>query len=183
MKTRLLTSLRWVLMLWGAISLLCVIAAIGWVFYALEWGNQPEKDKASANDVRFVLNWCKLGNHRIQKVEKSYVSARSFTGDHLDAYVIQISPVELAELTTDSDEARGRWYRGDQLPKTLEDVVSTVGWYHHEIPWFPTVDELKSVGFYVYPWSIYLSGLHPIASELIFIRPADNRIFYFSSKT
>jgi len=169
-------------MIWGTFSLLLVIASLGFVFYALEWGNQPKIDKVSVNDVQFVLNWCDLGKHRIEKVEKSYVSARSFTGDHLDAYALQISPVESSELTQNTINGSRRWYRGDELPETLKIAVETVSWFHREIPWFPTVDELKSAAYYVSPWSIGFHGLRPDIIEIIFIRPADSRVFYISSK-
>jgi hypothetical protein len=144
----------------------------------------PDKvDSASSQDVRFVLNWCELGDQRIEKVIHSHVSSRSFTGDYLDAYAIKISHVELAELTKQTDDLQGRWYRGDQLPKVLDDAVGFVGGWQHELPWFPSEAELRSSEFYVYPWTIYLHGLHPTATELIFIRPSDKMVFYFGSKT
>jgi len=146
-------------------------------------GNRTKADQASPHDVRFVLNWCGLGDSRTESVVHSYVSSRSFTGDHLDAYAIKISSVTVEELTASTDEVRGRWYRGDQLPKVLDDAVSFIGGWLHEIPWFPSEDELRSGDIYIYSWSIYCHGVRPSAAEIIFVRPKDKMVFFFGGKT
>ena len=155
----------------------------GIIAFKLGPGNRTEADSASAHDVRFVLNGCQLGDQRIAKVVHSHVSARSFTGDHLDAYAIKISRLDLTELTAKTNDFRGRWYRGDQLPKVLDDAVGFVGGWLHELPWFPAEVELRSSNFYVYPCSIHCYGVQPAAAELIFIRPSDKMVFYLGGKT
>ena len=170
-------------MIWGAISLIGAVVLAGIAAYQLGPGNRDKTDSASTHDVRFVLNWCQLGDQRIQKVLHSHVSARSFTGDHLDAYAIKISHVDVAELTKETDDFSGRWYRGDQLPQTVGDAVDFVGGWLHELPWFPAEEQLRTSEFYVYPWSIYYHGLRPTAANLIFIRPSDKMVFYFGAKT
>ena len=112
------------------------------------------------------------------------VSARSFTGDHLDAYAIRITHVDAAELVSMGDDFGGRWYRGDDLPKILDDAVAFVGrWVDgDETSWFPSEEELREPEFYAYPWSVYFHGVTPTAAELIFVRPSDNMIFYIGSK-
>jgi len=177
--------LRWILLVWGALSLVGVVAIAAFVGFRLGPGNHDKSGTASRDDVRFVLNWCELGDQRIEKVLHSHVSSRSLTGDHLDAYAIKISRVDLAELTSRTDDFAGRWYRGDQLPKVLDEAVEFAGgWLRSdEIPWFPSEAELRSAEFYVYPWSIYCHGVRPTAAELIFIRPADRTVFYFGGKT
>jgi hypothetical protein len=52
-----------------------------------------------------------------------------------------------------------------------------------EIPWFPKEPELRSNEIYVYPWSIYYYGTKPTEAEIIFVRPKDKMLFYFSGKT
>lgn len=182
---RLLTLAKWSLLVWGGTSLVATLAIVGLITYQLSFGNRDETDKVSPHDVRFVLNWCNLGDSRIEKVIHSHVSARSFTGDHLDAYAIKITNVTLEELTANTDEFRGRWYRGDQLPKVLDDAVSFVGGWlgSGEIAWFPKEAELRSSEIYVYPWSIYCHGVRPSAAEIIFVRPKDKMVFFFSGKT
>jgi hypothetical protein len=107
------------------------------------------------------------------------------TGDHLDAYAIKIKNISIEELTLKKDVKTNHWYRGDKLPKVLDDGVSFVGIFLNsgEIPWFPKESELRSAEVYVYPWSMYFHGLQPTSSELIFIRPKDKMVFYFSGKT
>lgn len=179
MNTRILAIVRWTLIIWGGLSLIGVVAI---ATSAALW-NRDRIDTATTHDVRFVLNWCELGEQRIEKVVHSHVSSRPFTGDHLDAYAVKISHIELAELTAKADPARRRWYRGDQLPDVVGDAVGFVGPWLHELPWFPSELELRSSEFYVYPWSIYYQGVRPTAAELIFIRPSDRMVFYFGAKS
>src|SRR4051812_11740154 len=113
MSTRIWKVVRGVVFVWGCVSLLGAVVLGAFLAYQIGPGNHTRVDSVSATDVRFVLNWCGLGAERIQKVLHSYVSRRSFTGDHLDAYAIKISHVEIAELTAASREPYNRWYRGD----------------------------------------------------------------------
>jgi hypothetical protein len=138
---------------------------------------------ATKADVRFVLNWCQLGDERIEEVLHSYRSARSFTGDHLDAYAIRVSHVDAAELKRD-DFGSG-WQRCDQLNGVLKDAIDfAVVWLDtDEVAWFPRENELASDEMFVYPWSIYCHGTQPAAVELIFVRPKDKMVFYLSVKT
>lgn len=166
-----------ILAVWGAISLVG-----GLVIYEGTLGNRPADNLASPHDVRFVLNWCRLGENRIQKVLHSHVSGRSLTGDHLDAYAIKISHITLGELTGAAKSDEAHWYRGDQLPKTLDDAVAFAGPWLHEVPWFPRETELRSGDYYVYPWSVDYHGMRPRAAALVFIRPADKMVFYFDGE-
>jgi len=157
----------------------------GFFAYQLGPGIINKIGPASKKDVRFVLNWCDLGDERIEKVIYSYVSSRSYTGDHLDAYAIQISHVSIAELKAKKEDFHKRWYRGDEISGVLDDAVDFLTeWLNSsEIPWFPSEEELRSDGYFVYPWSIYYHGVRPTAAQLIFVRPSDKMIFYFSGKT
>jgi len=172
-------------MIWGGLSLVGVIGLLGIAAFQLGPGNRDAIDSASVKDVRFVLNSYGLSESRTQNVIHNYVSSRSFTNDHLDTYAIKISHIELAELTSSSEETNSRWYRGDQLPPVVNDAVDFVGGWlgRKEISWFPKEAELRSAEFYVYPWSIYVHGVRPTSAELIFIRPSDKTVFYVSGKT
>lgn len=177
--------IRKALVIWGAISLILVCLLSFAVAYNFTFGNRNASDQSTPKDVRYILNWCKLGDKRIESVLHSYVSSRSFTGDHLDAFAIKIKNVSIDELTASKDTELCGWYRCDQLPKLLDDaVVFAGGWSNStETAWFPKTTELKSSDFYVYPWSIYYHGIKPSAVELIFIRPKDKMIFFMSVKT
>lgn len=180
MKERIMTIARWGLLVWGALSLVGVITIAIYDGDAFPRPDGPDKiDSATNQDVRFVLNRCELGDHRIEKVVHSYVSPRSGSGDYLDAYSIKITHVERDELTKATGASPGRWYRGDQLPQVLDEAVEFFNEPFPELPWFPSELELRSPQFYVYPVSITLDGLQPTAVELVFIRPADKMVFYF----
>jgi hypothetical protein len=183
MKSRIRTFFKWLLLIWGGFSLSSAIVLGTFVAYQLGVANRVKDDTTSPRDVRFVLNWCGLGERRIKQVIHSHVSARSFTGDHLDAYAIKISQVDEADLASKSNESSIRWYRGDQLPQIIDETVRFVSAFHHEIPWFPTEAELRSSSIHVYPQSIYLHGGRPTSAELIFVRPSDKMVFYFGGKT
>ena len=179
---RLFKFIKPFLLVWGAISFAAFIAFAILGSYNLVFANHNKDDSATLNDVRFVLNSCKLGDKHIEKVVHSHVSARSFSGDHLDAFAIKISKIEMTELTSNTNDASGQWYRGDQLPQVVNDALKFVTACHQEIPWFPNEQELRSSEFYAYPWSIHYYGINPSAAELIFISPSDKMIFYFESK-
>jgi hypothetical protein len=181
-KEKLFKISRQLLTIWGGISLIGVIAIGGYILYSMTAGSSKVEGKATNSDVKFVLNWCGLGDQRIDKVLKSYTSARSFTGDHLDAYAIKITNVTVDELTNRSPNGPGQWYRMDSLPTVLDEAVSFIGGWQHETPWFPTEDSLRTKDFYVYPWSIYCHGVTPTATELIFVKPKEKMVYYVSAK-
>jgi hypothetical protein len=182
LKENIFKVCRQLLTIWGGISLIGVIAIGCYLIYSMTLGNTNVEGKATKSDVRFVLNWCGLGDQRIEKVLNSYTSARSFTGDYLDAYEIKITNVTVDELTNGNDSRPGQWYRMDSLPTVLDQAVSFVGGWQHETPWFPTEELLRTKDFYVYPWSIYCHGVTPTAAELIFVNPKEKKVYYVGSK-
>jgi hypothetical protein len=184
LKARSFVFFRKLLMVWGALSL---VAALGFgaIFgYQLHADSKGRTNLVSVRDVGFVLNHCGLGTDRIEAVVNSYVSARSFTGDHLDAYAIKVARLELTELSVTENGGAARWYRGDKLPPVVSDAVEFVSAWDStdEIAWFPKKSELRSADIYVYPVSIYTHGIRPTAAQLVFVRPTDKMVFYFGSK-
>jgi hypothetical protein len=169
------------LMVWGALTLIGGGILAGYVALRIGPGDVARVDHATPHDVRFVLNWCELGESRIKRVVHSHMSPRNITGDHLDAYAIEISNIEPHELKKKGPYHR--WYRGDEVPPVLNDAIEFVGGWLHEIPWFPPDTELRTDDYYVYPWAIEIHGVKPTAAQLIFIRPSDRMVFYFSGKT
>lgn len=165
------------LAIWGGISLIGIILILGYLVYSMTIGNKNIENEATKSDVSFVLNWCELGDQRIEKVTNSYESSRSFTGDYLDAYAIDISEVTLDELKN-----KNGFYRLDSLPQVLNDAVKMISGWQHEIPWFPRLEDLKKEDIYVYPWSIYCNGIKPSGAELIFVVPKDKKVYYFGTK-
>lgn len=187
---RIWPALKWCLIVWGAVSLIGVVIVgisvarrFGATDSILGTSNESSSAKASKDDVRYVLNWCRLGDSRTEEVIHSYVSSRSFTGDQLDAHAIRISHVSIDELK--HDELGAGWYRCDQLKGVLADALDFVGGWssNDDIKWFPTKEQLLTSDYYVYPWSIYCHGTRPSAAKLIFVRPSDRMVFYFGCKT
>ncbi len=170
------------LLAWGAISLIGVLAIIGFVaFKHVTYADQPN-GAATFKDVRFVLNWCALGDKRFISVMHSHVTARSLGGDHLDAYAIKISHVSPSELPSTK---RGGWHRGDQLPMVIDDAVGFAETARNssDIPWFPPAADIRNQTYYVYLWSIKYYGTDPSAVDLILVRPADNMVYYIGLST
>lgn len=176
--------LKGLLLAWGGLSFLGAFVLAGFLVYQWGPGNRAKIDSASASDIRFVLNWCSLGDERIEKVIHSYMSPRSLAGDHLDVYAIKVAHLNAAELTADTD-SRSRWHRGDQLPQIVDDAVSFAGTWRgvDEAAWFPREAELISGEVYGYLVSIYYHGTAPWAADIVFARPRDRMIFFFSGKT
>jgi len=174
---------KWFLIVWGILCFVGMVGIAGLIAYNLGPGNRSSDKTASPHDVRFVLNWCGLGDARTKEVIHSYRSSRSFTGDHLDAHAIRLTHVEASELKKDTFGTTG-WTRCDEATGVLKDAVDfIVGWLpSDEIPWFPQSEELSSAEMYVYPWSIYCHGTRPTSAKLIFVRPKDRMVFYISTK-
>lgn len=182
MKARLVRLTKGFLIIWGASSFVVTIGIVALFVYQTSFGNRTKENALSPKDVRFVLGQCALEQERVESVVHSYVSSRSFSGDHLDAYAIKISNVADAELQPRANARSLKWYRGDALPELLDQAIKSVSTSRKEIPWFPTEAELRTSDFYVYPWMIRCSGLDPSAATLIFVRPSDRMLFYFDFK-
>ncbi|MCX6935747.1 MAG: hypothetical protein NTZ01_06120 [Verrucomicrobia bacterium] len=173
-------------MAWGGISLVGVLFLAGFFAYQVGPGNRDKFEQASVKDVRFVLNWCGLGEKRTERVIHSYQSGRSFTGDHFDAYWIKISNLSIKELCPpQSGLGHGGWYRGDQLPKVPDEALQFIMMFpnHREAPWFPTAKEIRSSRYFVQVWFVQYHGDHVTNAQVIIARPDDSMIFYISGKT
>ena len=123
------------------------------------------------------MNWCKLGEERIDTVLHSHITAKSLTGDHIEAHAVRTTTIDESELKKD-DKGEGL-YRGDEASGVISDALEFVEqWIPLEdIPWFITEQELRSSEIYLYPWSIYYHGTRPTAVKLIFVRPKDKTVF------
>ena len=170
--------------IWGAVSFLAILLIGGYVGYKIGPGNTDRTNKATAKDVRFVLNWCELGEKRFKNIIHSFESSRSLTGDHYNAYELRISHVDLGVLKK-TDDMSTQWIRGDKVSPVLKDAISLVSTFRNDQTkkWFPATQELLSKKFYVYAWRTVLHGAQTTSAQLIFIRPADDTVFYASVKT
>ena len=168
-----------ILMTLGVIfSLIIIVPTLGGIYYS--YTNTKKSNFAKKTDVDFVLNWTGLGAKRIKTVLNSTNSARSLTGDHLDAYEIQISHVSEKELQDPHS-----WSQGDKINSTYKDGIDFVtSWLEYDkITWFPKHDELASDKCYVYSWSIVYHGKYPTSAKMIFVIPSKKLVYYVSVKT
>ena len=153
---KIVIIVKWLLIVWGGLCLIGALVIGGFFVYELGPVIAAEINSASVDDVQFILNWCNLGDGRIEKVVKSHVSAGPlFTGDHLDAYAIKMTHVSIEELTASTDprtHGTGRHHFLKVLMMLLL-LWAVVG--SDEIGWFPKEEELRSSEVYVFPWSIY----------------------------
>jgi hypothetical protein len=175
--------LKTILAIWGGVSGILLIIAVSYVAYSFTAGNTVRLDSATKKDVRFVLNWCELGEQRIESVLHSYESARSFTGDHLDAYAIKVTNVSLSELEKPSHDYI-KWTRGDNLNGFLKQGVELISSFADlgKLKWFPDLEELSSDKIYVNSWLIEIHSERPTAAQIIFVNPKEKIVYYASVK-
>ena len=186
--TKLRAIFKWMLLIWGAVSLLWVIVTMAMFVYSMRTfgstGSRAKKDKATAYDVRFILNGCNIGDAKTEKVVHSYVSERSFTGDHVDAYAIKIKPVALSQLEAPPSAFGEGWVRGDTANPVIRDAVKMATDFTNsdDLRWFPAETELLSARYYIWVNTIYLHGSRATAADLIFIRLEDDMVFFAGVK-
>ncbi len=161
----------------GGFTILSLIIIFIYSSLSFTLFNKNKVNKATKSDVGFVLNWCGIGDDRINKVINSYESARSFTGDHLDAYAIKLNNVSIDDIT---NRKNYKWYRCDKLPDILDKSVSFIDGWTYEIPWFPK--KMEQSNYYLYPWSTYFNGVTPSSAQLIFLDVENEMIYYISAK-
>ncbi len=167
------------LMIWGGISLIIVLLVTGYLAYFVTIGNTTSEDLVSKKDVRFVLNWSGLGDEKIKNVVKSYKSSKSFSGDHLNAYAIEITEVSVNELP---NTRTTKWLSINNLPLLIDNAVKLTNRFQNKIPWFPSYKELKNEGYYIHPHSIYCLGISPMSTELVLLKPDGKMIYYIDIK-
>jgi len=175
--------MKTILAIMGAISGVLILGLIAYLVFFFTVGNTTEDDKADIDDVRFVLNWCDLGDERIESVLHSRVSARAM-GDHFDAYAIKILNVTIDEIENPQSR-RVKWTPGSDLNGVLHEAVKFAsGWVDFEnLSWFPSEKLLFSKEIYVYPWSIRMGGYDVVSAKLIFINPSKKMVYYASIDT
>lgn len=171
--------LKNILAIWGGLVGIALIVGVTYVGYQSTVGNSTANDRVKNDDVRFVLNWCKLGDERIISVLRSYESARSLTGDHVDAYEILTTNISIDELQNPEV-----WTRGDELEGVKKEGVKLVSMFPqlNKLKWFPREKMLLSNEFYVYSRSVLFHVDRATAAKLIFVMPSENKVFYASVK-
>jgi hypothetical protein len=166
---------------WGILCAGIVLVLAIAIAYQFGPGKSSSKT-ASSHDVGYIMNWCQLGDDRIEEVLHSYISTSSFSGDHIETHAIKITEINLDEL--EQNEKGMSWFRGDEATGVVGDALEFVKQWipSDDIPWFIPEEELRTPAVYVYPRTIFYHGTTPTAVKLIFVRPEDKTVFYFASK-
>jgi len=136
MATRLvMRGLRVSLEVLGAVALLAVIVFGVSVVYS---GSRDRINQANRKDVAFILNWAGIATDQNYRVVSSYESARSFTGDHLDYFCIELPRFEIA------DQQKGDWHSGPESnPLIAEALQLALGDAHQRATCVPVVQARK----------------------------------------
>ncbi|HTO53926.1 MAG TPA: hypothetical protein VMR50_11115 [Myxococcota bacterium] len=180
-----MTWLRRLLMVWGVVSLVGALAGGLWFAQTLHllW-NREAVDALSVREARAALESCNLGGDRLEAIVHSYVSARSPTGDYLDAYALRVTELDSAQLALKPPNVWVEWRPGDQLPPILDAAVRFAGGFldDRHLSWFPREAELRSADVRVYPVSVAFRGDGPTSAVLIFAVPKERMVFYLAAK-
>lgn len=159
----------------GALSMLVFLAAGAWVFRS---AGADKVNKAQPKDVRFVLNLGGIPTDQDFRVIASYESARSFTGDHLDYYCIQLSKFEVP------GPEKAEWHDGPEenplFAEALELGINSTAQYGD---CFPSVEDATSGALKIMFWSVVLHGREPTAADIIMYDPRNKRLYYVSYQT
>lgn len=147
-------------------------------FFAYELLNNNEKvNRATSEDVRFVLNWGGLNAKQNYKVVSSIESTTSLTGDHLDHYCIQLSE------TTGASPQKNEWLSPDKLSWPLLEVAANVFEMGKATKCFSATSLSTLTDATAYFWSTTLHGQRVTAYDAMLIDTKTKRLFYVSLKT
>ena len=127
------------------------------------------------------MNWCGLGDNRVEKVLHSHVSARSLTGDHLDAYAIKIYR---CANRIDSKKKAAVGTEAISCPRFLTMQSVSVGAWQNSgeiILGFPRGRNSTSKHF-AFLWRPDIPASSLLPSNLILVRPSDNTVFYIDPR-
>ena len=163
------------LQIFGALALAALLGIIVFLTYSI-YSNTDSTRIASKKETQFIFNWSGLNPNQNYKVINSLQSMRSFTGDHLDHFCIEITDFKPDE------NHRNTWELVSTSNPIVQDAVSKAESFGNASECFGRpAAELKNLQAYV--WSIYLHGRNVTAFEIILFDSQTNRLLYVASKT
>jgi hypothetical protein len=180
---RILRILSVTLQAVGALSLTGVVVIVIWFFLSTRPGN-AKIDRVTPEKAAFILNWADIGKKaKITKVLHSYQSARSFTGDHVDAYSLQIDNFP-EEVVRKDETGRVHWLKPPLNNSILVEAVNTAAMSAESdnLKWFPTAKELNSGRFYLRFQSVLLHDQYPTSVQLTAYDRIDHKIYHADLK-
>lgn len=169
---------------WGGLEIVGVgfILLLGALAYSMwDAGHDHEKvNRLKPKDANFLLEWGKIKDSaKVGNFLYSKVSSRSFTGDHADFYVL-----EMTEFPEESALPSGIWKSGPLTDPTLQKAVDfAMMWGDERYPGFPERNGLASQRFlFSFPW-IYLHGQRVTAAIVMVYDPQTRRLYIVDAKT
>jgi len=159
----------------GALSMFVTAIALGYLGYALA-SNVDRENAATRRSVEFVLNLGGLKAEQEYQVINSFESARSFTGDHLDCYCIQISDF------SPSDSEREYWLVISSLDGPVKEAAIDALSSSNASACFGR-DVAGGGSLSVYLRSATLRTMRVTAYDMVFFDPNSKRLLYVSTKT
>jgi hypothetical protein len=165
-------------MIWGAISLLGIIAFYTTLAYQIST-RKSGIVQTEDEDVRFVRRWFGLHDGQKVNIEHSYHPTGSWSGDYMKAFAINIDHMEKSEIIQIHGVSSG-----DKLTPIVRKAVEFVTNFtdESEIHWFPKREQLLSNKYYIYPVRMVIVGQYPDSAHILFIRPEDNMVYYIAVK-
>jgi hypothetical protein len=183
MRQRLLKIFGIALQIIGALALIGIFAVALMVFpWFLPSG--PKIDHVTPDKAIFVLNWAQIGDKsKIQRVLHSYESPRSFTGDGINAYCLQIDRFPEEVLRKD-DSVREVWLKPPLDDALLMEALKTASMMAHSdnLAWFPSAETLNSNRFYLNFWTIVAHNHMVTTVQLIAYDREERKIYYADAK-
>ena len=159
----------------GAASLLAVVGFGSWNLYS----NSSERvNKANSKDALFILNWGGLSTDQDYRIISSYESSRSFTGDHLDYYCVELPKFEVAE------RAKNQWHDGPETDSLLANALElAVNDAHQHGGCIPSVQEANAAAMKIMFWQVVLHDRQATAADIILYDSRKQMLYYVSFKT
>lgn len=166
--------LRTGLQIIGAASLVFLIP-VAWLLYR---DMTEHVNAAGIGDAVTILKRSDINPNQSKRVIGSYRSERSFTGDHLDAYCLQLSTFELA-----NDTAK-YWHESPESNPILIDALhSALDDAHIHAPCFPTFEQANSKGVMLRFLSADSHDRMATAAEIVLYEPRTKMLYFVSYKT
>ena len=134
-------------------------------------------NKAKSKDVLFILSASGIPANQNLNVLASYESSRTFTGDHLDYYCIELSKFEVA------DRAKNNWHDGpEQNPILAEALEEGANEAHQGNGCFPSPGEANSGNMKINFGNVDVINRHPNSADITLYDPKRSKLYYVSYK-
>lgn len=183
LRSILIRNERSPLMKWFRIALEVIGAAaiLGVVLIGarIMYSGSDKVDKASRKDVTNILTASGLSPDQNFRVISSYESSRTFTGDHLDYFCIELPDFRVAEW------AKDEWRDGPETDPVLADALQLAinDARQQGGGCIPSAEEARSKGFKLMLTEVFLRNRKAYVVDVVLYDPQKKQLYYVSFKT